>query len=78
MQDASLDGARGNFAAVAIEQRQFPAGLRQATLQIAPLRLGRPQRRRIIVVRFGTGHGTFYPPKSLKNGEFVSSLRFRS
>ena len=55
--DTGLDGAGRNFTAVAVEQRQFPAGLGQTALQIAPLRLGRPQRRRNIVIRFGTDHG---------------------
>jgi hypothetical protein len=77
MQDASLDGAKGDFAAIAVEQRQFSARLCQAALQIAPLRLGWPQRRRIIMIRSVAGHEMLHR-RRLESGKFVSSLRLQS
>jgi hypothetical protein len=46
VRDAGLNGAQRHLAAVRIEQRQLAARLRQATLQIAPLRFGWPQSHR--------------------------------
>src|SRR3954471_6165534 len=44
--DAGFDRLPRHFAAVAIEQRELPAGLRQPALEITPLRLGRASGRR--------------------------------
>jgi hypothetical protein len=53
-----------NFAAVAVEQRQLAAGLRQATLEIAALRLGRPHASRAAAWQVGRrredGGATFF------------------
>lgn len=48
--DAGLHGARRDFAPVTVEQWQLAAGFADTTLQIPPLRLGRPQRRAVIIV----------------------------
>jgi hypothetical protein len=46
-----------DFAAVAVEQRQLAAGLRQAALEIAALRLGRPHASRAAAWQVGRKRG---------------------
>jgi len=58
MRHTGLNGARRHFAAIAVEQRQLAARLGQPPLQISPLRLGRPQRCRNILVFFAQGQGS--------------------
>src|SRR5262245_48898880 len=59
MRDTSLDGLFGNFAAIAIEQREFSTGLIEPALEIAPLRHGRPHGCLIgvfMMARWGSGN----------------------
>ncbi len=46
MGHARFNGLLRYFAAVAVEERELSAGLRQSALEIAPLRLGRPYASR--------------------------------